>query len=66
MEEMKMAMATEMYCDGCNKVIHHDSIRTKGSMIRSARKQGWSVGKWDLCPYCRKNKKKLKEQGYIH
>ena len=60
-----MAFATETYRDGCNEVIHHTGIKTRKSMIRSARNSGWSIGKWHLCPYCRNHKKELKEQGYI-
>lgn len=60
-----MAFATEIYCDGCYKVIKNPGICTKGYMIRSARNKGWSIGKWHLCPYCKNHKKKLKEKGYI-
>jgi len=40
-----MAFCTEVVCDGCGKVLHFNHIMTKGSVIRSARKNGWCIGK---------------------
>ena len=63
-----MSFETDIYCDGCGEVIFycaHDSVSTKGGMIRQARKQGWSIGKYHLCPKCKKNRTKLKKEGWI-
>lgn len=60
-----MALATEMYCDGCGEIRHFNSCIGRTVMERMARKDGWSVGKYHLCPVCRKNKKQLIKDGWI-
>ena len=61
-----MGFCTEIICDGCGKAIHFNHIMAKGSIIRSARANGWSIGKNnELCSTCRPIRKKLKEEGYI-
>jgi len=61
-----MARATEMYCDGCGKIRHYSGCVCNIHMEKLARKDGWSIGKWDLCPDCKKQKQKLKREGWIH
>lgn len=61
-----MAMATEMYCDGCGEIRHYNGCVGKILMVRLARKDGWSIGKWDLCPSCKNQKHRLKREGWIH
>lgn len=61
-----MAMATEMYCDGCGAIRHYNGCIGKVYMKRWARKDGWSIGKWDLCPNCKNQKHRLKREGWIH
>ena len=60
-----MGFYTEIVCEGCSTCITIGSIATKGSMRRIARKNGWSVGKYHLCPDCRKNRKKLVKEGWL-
>ena len=60
-----MAIATEMYCDGCGETRHYSGSVSKGLMQRLARADGWSIGKWDLCPACKENKAKLIKEGWI-
>lgn len=60
-----MALATEMYCDGCGEIRHYSGCVTKSLMQRLARKDGWSIGKYDLCPECRKKKSQLIKEGWL-
>lgn len=61
-----MGFCTEIVCDGCSGVIHKNRIVSKGLMTSIARKQGWSVGKYTLCLECKKNKAKLKKDGWLN
>lgn len=60
-----MAKATEVYCDGCGETLHIHGIWNKGSITLYARKNGWSVGKYDLCPNCKGRRAQLKKEGWI-
>lgn len=63
-----MSFEVDIHCDGCGETIyicHHDRVVTKGLMIRKARKHGWSIGKYHLCPECRKKRNKLKAEGWL-
>lgn len=61
-----MAFCTEIVCEGCDECISRTKICSKERMTLIARSDGWSVGKdLQLCHYCRKNKKRLKEEGWI-
>ena len=60
-----MAFCSEIVCDGCGVSISIMRIATKGEMIRLARSDGWSVGKWELCPDCRRKKAELLKNGWI-
>ena len=61
-----MAFYTEIECDSCNTSITRGTIVTKGEMVRTARSRGWSVGKYHLCPTCRKERNRLKKKGLIN
>ena len=60
-----MAFCTEIICDACASCITIGTIATKGSMVRTARKQGWSIGKYALCPECKKKRKQLIKDGWL-
>ena len=61
-----MGFCTEVVCDGCADVIHRNRILSKGLITRIARKEGWSIGKYTLCPKCKKNRAKLKKDGWLN
>lgn len=44
-------------CEECGLADFYP-LWNKNSIIRHARYKGWSIGKRQLCPVCRKNKKK--------
>lgn len=60
-----MAFCTEIVCDGCSNCITRGTLVTKGHMISYARECGWSIGKYHLCPACKKNRKKLIAEGWL-
>jgi Fe2+ or Zn2+ uptake regulation protein len=60
-----MALATEMYCDGCGEIRHFNNCIGKVAMERWARQDGWSIGKYHLCPECRKKKSQLIKEGWL-
>lgn len=60
-----MALATEMYCDGCGEIRHFHGCVGKLLMERLARKDGWSVSKYHLCPECRTKKSQLIKDGWL-
>lgn len=60
-----MSFATEINCDACGELIHVSGIATKKKMLAKARSAGWSMGKYHLCEICRKNRAKLKAEGWI-
>lgn len=63
-----MSFELDIHCDACGNTLYycsHTNVPTKGFMIRQARKSGWSVGKYHLCPECKKNISKLKKEGMI-
>lgn len=50
------------YCDECGDQITYEKtskewLPSKMQLIRFARKRGWTVGKYILCPDCRRGKK---------
>ncbi|WP_373880050.1 hypothetical protein [Levilactobacillus brevis] len=55
-------MFTGIECDRCEKQLMWEEILTKGRVIRVARKRGWSIGKLNLCPDCRRPLKSNKEE----
>lgn len=62
-----MAIATEMYCDGCGALRHFNGAVGKNLMERLARKDGWSIGKYHLCPECKeKGIIRLKKEGWLY
>lgn len=60
-----MAFCTEIVCDACGICITKNTLRTKGQMIHIARQEGWSIGKYHLCPECRKRRRLLIKEGWI-
>ena len=60
-----MGFCTEIVCDACSNCLTRGRIVTKGSMVRMARGQGWSVGKYHLCPDCKKIRRKLIKDGWL-
>ncbi len=60
-----MAIATEIYCDGCGDTLHYNGCVGKNLMQRLARKNGWSIGKYDLCPKCKSNRNHLIKNGWL-
>lgn len=49
-----MDSITAIQCDGCGLEMFFNSIVSKWLIVNIARKEGWSVGKWHLCPKCKK------------
>ena len=55
-------LKTGCYCDQCGKeysytACYKDFLPSKAQLIRLIRVNGWSVGKYILCPNCRRKKK---------
>lgn len=53
------------YCDKCGNGFSYDRnvgqwLPGKTTIIRWARKDGWSIGKQTLCPTCRKPRRSTK------
>lgn len=61
-----MGFCTEIVCDVCASCITRGTIVTKGNMIKIARKNGWSVGKYHLCPDCKKKRSQLIKDGWLN
>lgn len=61
----KLAFCTEIVCDGCSNTITRGTIVTKGRMIQLARSEGWSVGKFALCPDCKQKRRQLIKEGWL-
>ena len=61
-----MAFCTEIVCDACATCITRGTIVTKGGMIRDARTRGWSIGKYHLCPECRKKRRQLIKENWLN
>lgn len=61
-----MGFCTEIVCDACSVCITRGAIESKGHMISLARKQGWSVGKYHLCPECKKKRIQLIKDGWLN
>lgn len=49
-----MSFCTEIVCDGCCDCITIGKICTESQMIHNARANNWSIGKYHLCPECKK------------
>ncbi len=60
-----MAFCTEIVCDGCSFYITKSRILSKEQMIHIAREAGWSIGKYHLCPECRKKRHQLIKDGWL-
>ena len=57
---------TTIICDGCGGVISYAQIVNKTGMTMTARKKGWSIGKYHLCPECKKKRSQLKKEGRLN
>lgn len=60
-----MSFCTEIVCDGCCDCITIGKICTKSQMIHNARANNWSIGKYHLCPECKKKRKQLIKDGWL-
>lgn len=49
-------------CDKCGRVQEYSAIISKHGLTMVARRDGWSVGTYVLCPNCRRGKKKKELQ----
>ena len=64
-----MSFETDIHCDGCGETVYicyHDYVATKKLMIAKARENGWSIGKYHLCPDCKAKREKLKKDGWLN
>ena len=52
-------------CDGCGQQLAYANIMPKNRLIVLARQEKWSIGKYHLCPSCKKKMKELIEGGYL-
>lgn len=52
-------------CDGCGLQQQSHIIMPKNRLIVLAKQEGWSIGKYHLCPFCKKKMKELIEGGYL-
>lgn len=60
-----MSFKTSICCDGCGDSLYCMDILTKQYITSSAREFGWSVGKYHLCPECKKKRAALIKEGYL-
>lgn len=60
-----MSYETAVHCDGCGDTLYFLNIIPKWLIISKARESGWSMGKYHLCHECRKNRNKLKKEGWL-
>lgn len=64
-----MAFRRIIECDGCSFYMDYSNHVNIKIMTEDARKKGWSIGKWHLCPTCKNDKeikKMLKEYEQKH
>lgn len=64
-----MSFEVDIHCDACGDTVYycsHYNVITKGRMIKHAREHGWSIGKYHLCPDCKKKRNKLKAEGLLY
>lgn len=57
---------TAIICDGCGGAIAYADNVHKCILVMIAREKGWSIGKYHLCPDCKKMRKKLKKDGVLN
>ena len=60
-----MGFITGIQCDGCGLEMFFASIEPKWLLVDRARKEGWSIGKWNLCPECKKHRRELAKDGML-
>lgn len=60
-----MGFITGIQCDGCGLEMFFASIEPKWLITDRARKEGWSIGKWHLCPECKKHRRELIKDGTL-
>ena len=60
-----MSFETSVYCDGCGDTVYILSIAPKWMIVKRARENGWSIGKYHLCPECKKKRRQLKKDGWL-
>lgn len=52
-------------CDGCGQQLVYGNIMPQNRLIVLARQERWSIGKYHLCPSCKKKMKELIEGRYL-
>lgn len=52
-----MVMFSCVKCDKCGTVLPFHFVFSKGDLTRWSREKGWSIGKQELCPKCRRKRK---------
>lgn len=61
-----MSISTEMHCDACGELLFKHGAVGRVYMEKKARKEGWQIGKYHLCPKCKKKGiSQLKKEGWL-
>lgn len=63
-----MSFELDIHCDVCGETVFYCSqnrVPGKYPMIRMARNKGWSIGKYHLCPGCKKKRRQLIADGRL-
>jgi NAD-dependent SIR2 family protein deacetylase len=53
-----MGFIANVYCDKCGARYTNSSYYLKKDVVRHMRRQGWTMGKYDICPDCKKSRGK--------
>lgn len=61
-----MSFETDVHCDGCGETIYISRIVPKWLITEKARSEGWSIGKYHLCPECKKKRRQLRNEGWLN
>lgn len=61
-----MSFETAVHCEGCGDTYYICDIVPKRLMVKKARDYGWSIGKYHLCPECKKKRSQLKKEGWLN
>ncbi len=62
---VNVSLETAIHCDGCGETLCWRKVISKATIVAVAREYGWSIGKYHLCPQCKKLKSKLIKEGRI-
>lgn len=58
---ISQAIATVICCDRCSFEFQVDGNYQRRTMNRIAKKQGWRIGKEDICPFCIEREKRKED-----